>query len=1838
MQQAITKDVALLALRIAGSIRRDEFYDLDDLTDYVNGFIDDYIDQEGLRLSKDELYQLRQEVVRMAKRRNTEIVESQWEEDDLDQVINNAIEDVSERLTVGRRKSGVARDPYGVSNDPQVVNAAINAERKQQEQTQRVVNPQPVGNGNTPKISQPAQTNPADAPDSNLDDRKKAAIQEKLRRYETQLSNKQPLNPDQTASYLNRLRQLRGFGAAKQAWDNDADGLLNGDGGDRFFKEHEQRRRQQQTTTQPQTYQTNQQSYTKQPTTAPLRLNQQDVRLMVGNPNQIQAFRQQSISRYGTARIADQEIERAATLLSYNDKQRVLETLRGIQQNRISVSTPNNNQVTNQRALVAPPKQYSKRQVNCNPAVSKPCGGVCIPLSHKCHEETSKLERVTAQLEAVPRALKEAQNLGKAMGLPVTNPDKPMQLVNAAAAFESQARQAMPFLGNDVWKGLSKATGVMVRASVVSSAVLGAWAAFKQAGGAINPEFKRALDMAENDALAGIQKMAGQALRPLTDPFEARMARQGSRLRSELAGMARQASQGMSGSGLRSAQTIGQVLQANQGADWYPRQQRFVDNQFAENFDGWLKESGRLATQPTQQAADSIASRRFAREFAGDIGLASLSREQMIDRADKATRSFADEIGSRMARLGKDPDALQPSDFMDLLPKRTLERFNPSTNSIESRSNDAFRRAVADSMHNRYQIGRRPATARRQELERQFDEASKQAKSELAGLNRFIQSAQTLKPGSGASQNRKAEGQQRERVVMALARSRGYSGSSVVGAYGFLREKHTKLPKRTDSLDRYDKKCGKSGIPDNAKCTKQTDPTQEEVEQQRRKALKRTAAQIGIYVAIFAALQYGPALIAKASTMVGGTDQKKLTQNFVNDSRFNPDPILKARPDATGSSNLRFLSSGLFGEAYLDTKEGVVYKRNRSTQSVINAAGQQLGGGGLGPDPILNYIAVSASRGGAKQNEAAAMIVAGNLGIAPKLLGIKDNVLAMEYLDGYKTLSDQEGSETQTREYRRAQARLLAALHVNGIAHNDAHINNVMVKVDPKTNRLTDTKLIDFGMASFDDWSRVKTEAFGLTSVLAAGDYSRQAKAETVMKEGLKKAKTNEDRRMVVAQFYSILMDDASIYQYVKPRTDAQDRLDKKCGNSGIPDNAKCSKPTALRVLGLANTGIAVAAGVAAATYMHKRGYSAGMTAAALVGGGLTTAALLVKGQEAINKARQKVGGFDPTKVTKDFSNDTRFQPEKLEGVTQANATERGFKYIGSGMYGEAYLDSRTNTVYKRQRPISEVQSGLEHFVGPMDTPQVHNLKESIKLSHQNEAAALLVAGDLGVAPKLMGIQKDIVGMEYLEGYTPAASYIGQTRKVKDVNITKARLLGVLHISGIAHNDTHNNNLMVKADPQTGAIQDAKLIDFGRASFDDWLKVSCEISRHATELRPRKGTAGYTEFSRYYDAIFETPPDKSRQNAIVNFYRHILGETHATPRRFDTQDRFDKKCGNSGIPDNAKCTKQTSPTQAQQPDSKPKAAAQPTSAVKPAAQQPAAKPTNTPNKLAAPSGPSSRAVATSVAIGAIGLAVGGAALFSHRQIQNPEVRQNFANLMVGAIGEVNKRDNQINEFIDQKLPDNMKEGARNLVGQTKVALNRVGLKAEGTELDSFKVDAEHNLFTYKAKTGEVMSITSVGTKVLAFQSSKSAGLSDHLKFPAYEMAFAVNYEVDSTKSGRTDRKEAIKIARQAQRMFEAQVAEIPDGTLISNVPYVEDGKGDERAKIYQRFGFDYLHESDRKATKGANAGRMWGIKQDGKLRLLTDLEKDRLRDMMVKLDSRSDAKAAKPLQMVVNVA
>lgn len=76
---------------------------------------------------------------------------------------------------------------------------------------------------------------------------------------------------------------------------------------------------------------------------------------------------------------------------------------------------------------------------------------------------------------------------------------------------------------------------------------------------------------------------------------------------------------------------------------------------------------------------------------------------------------------------------------------------------------------------------------------------------------------------------------------------------------------------------------------------------------------------------------------------------------------------------------------------------------------------------------------------------------------------------------------------------------------------------------------------------------------------------------------------------------------------------------------------------------------------------------------------------------------------------------------------------------------------------------------------------------------------------------------------------------------------------------------------------------------------------------------------------------------------------------------------------------------------------------------------------------------------------------------------------------------------------------------------------------------------------------------------------------EKIKMMTYSVSFKINDTYDAGSIG--DPKEGVKAALKIRKEMQAVFKDLPDGTIVHNQPYAGDGKGKERAELYQRFGF-----------------------------------------------------------------
>jgi hypothetical protein len=89
--------------------------------------------------------------------------------------------------------------------------------------------------------------------------------------------------------------------------------------------------------------------------------------------------------------------------------------------------------------------------------------------------------------------------------------------------------------------------------------------------------------------------------------------------------------------------------------------------------------------------------------------------------------------------------------------------------------------------------------------------------------------------------------------------------------------------------------------------------------------------------------------------------------------------------------------------------------------------------------------------------------------------------------------------------------------------------------------------------------------------------------------------------------------------------------------------------------------------------------------------------------------------------------------------------------------------------------------------------------------------------------------------------------------------------------------------------------------------------------------------------------------------------------------------------------------------------------------------------------------------------------------------------------------------------------------------------------------------------------------------------------------PSVLVSFTVNGGFSVGSIG--DPKEALKMGLKIKRSLASMVGKLSDGVLVSNTPHTSDGKGGDRAAIYEKFGF-----GPRDKT-----GTQWGVISRGRI-------------------------------------
>jgi tRNA A-37 threonylcarbamoyl transferase component Bud32 len=267
----------------------------------------------------------------------------------------------------------------------------------------------------------------------------------------------------------------------------------------------------------------------------------------------------------------------------------------------------------------------------------------------------------------------------------------------------------------------------------------------------------------------------------------------------------------------------------------------------------------------------------------------------------------------------------------------------------------------------------------------------------------------------------------------------------------------------TAAAVRLDKKCGKSGIPDNRKCGKKTSPST------ITKVALGAGAVAGVAgLALFARRRWGRRDPNWKGFSAPGEDWDRIEAearkggkkwDVFEDNKRDKRIACAAvkvdswiREDTFTPSPRCLLAQGAYGNyvVHPSKKYGVKYLHNEGDEptAAFRANRESL----LPEGEMLRY----ANANGVP---------------SPRLYKATEATLVTEHLDGYKQLLKQKWADGNSffnlhpsapYAVKQKMLGMYRTLHMAGITHNDAHLKNILY--NPKTK---DMKLIDFGLAEF---------------------------------------------------------------------------------------------------------------------------------------------------------------------------------------------------------------------------------------------------------------------------------------------------------------------------------------------------------------------------------------------------------------------------------------------------------------------------------------------------------------------------------------------------------------------------------------------------------------------------------------------------------------------------------------------------------------------------------------------------------------------------------------------------
>lgn len=167
---------------------------------------------------------------------------------------------------------------------------------------------------------------------------------------------------------------------------------------------------------------------------------------------------------------------------------------------------------------------------------------------------------------------------------------------------------------------------------------------------------------------------------------------------------------------------------------------------------------------------------------------------------------------------------------------------------------------------------------------------------------------------------------------------------------------------------------------------------------------------------------------------------------------------------------------------------------------------------------------------------------------------------------------------------------------------------------------------------------------------------------------------------------------------------------------------------------------------------------------------------------------------------------------------------------------------------------------------------------------------------------------------------------------------------------------------------------------------------------------------------------------------------------------------------------------------------------------------------------------------------------------------------------------------QVSDGIE-RLPEEWRPKARNLVGKAKAGAAQIQLESQGFKIKD--IDEDNNFSIWRNQKGDIRMVSSVDDTLINFNAKRvrQGNFFEGTGRPTYDVAFLTDQSFDQKQN--IDPESGTRVISRVRQLFDQARQEMPRGEVIlTNTPYKNDGKGEARAAIYKRARFNYLPDRD----------------------------------------------------------